>query len=143
MNQSCVCVISFQTTRRKHQLISFDGLVIHTLWHIFSVISLVVFASAYFYKINILLCGTRRAEEFFQQTHPENVKGECECECGGRGKLFGAFFPCSTVVVCHSLERKCSINLTCGNNRLEINIRLSLRTAHIHTHVVFRMCRLL
>lgn len=30
------------------------------------------------------------------------------------------------------VERKCSINLTCGNNRFDINIRLSIRTAHTH-----------
>lgn len=49
-----------------------------------------VFASAYFYKINIAVRGggVGRVEELFQPTHPENVKGER----GEREKLFGAFF---------------------------------------------------
>lgn len=131
-----VYAISFQTTGRRHQLISFDGLVIHTLWHIFSVISSVVFAFAYFYKINIAVCGGPWEEwrnsfnEHTQKMWKVNVDEEKNC----LAHFLPSRFPCSTVVVCHSFERKCSINLTCGNNRFDINIRLSLRIAHKHTH---------
>lgn len=73
---------SFPTSSNgKYQLIAFDGLVIYTLRHIFSVISSVVFASAYIFfatKIDshsIAVQIRRTLSTDKQQTHPEIMKG--------------------------------------------------------------------
>lgn len=144
---------SFPTTsNRKYQLIAFDGLVIYTLRHIFSVISSVVFASAYIFLLqkSIHILQQFRLEELFQLTNNKHTQKLWRVDEEGEREeqLFWRVFSLSVFMF-----NGCSVSFVRAKMLNQFDMWqqqvwhkhqvITSNCTHKHTRTVFCLCRLL